>query len=101
MYRDNPLKKISWQDFQGLSPEEKGPYFLRDRRPYHVLTAQQFDRPTLEGICDLTTKIRMIGKTKGGIHFLIFIMNPVLHALKRCQKRNMGRQCPRRRAVRV
>jgi len=70
MYRDNPLKKISWQDFQTLSPEEKGPYFLRDRRPYHVLTAQQFDRPTLEGICDLATKIRMIGKTKGGIHFL-------------------------------
>ena len=24
----------------------------------------------LERICDLTTKIRMIGKTKGGIHFL-------------------------------
>jgi aspartate carbamoyltransferase catalytic subunit len=70
MYRDNPLKKISWQDFQKLEPREKGPYFLRGQRPYHVLTAQQFDRTMLERICDLTTKIRLIGKTKGGIRFL-------------------------------
>lgn len=70
MYRDNPLRKISWGDFQKLAPEEKGPYFLRERWPYHVLTAQQFDRRILERICDLATKTRMIGKTKGGIHFL-------------------------------
>jgi aspartate carbamoyltransferase catalytic subunit len=70
MYRDNPLKRISWQEFQKLTSREKGPLFLRDQRPYHVLSAQQFDRPMLERICDLTTKIRMIGKTKGGIHFL-------------------------------
>ena len=70
MYRDNPLKKISWQDFQKLTPEHKGAYFQREQRPYHVLTAQQFDRDMLERICDLTTKIRLIGKTKGGINFL-------------------------------
>jgi aspartate carbamoyltransferase catalytic subunit len=70
MYRDNPLTNISWHDFQKLTPEQKGPYFLREDRPYHVLTAQQFSRPMLERICDLTTKIRLIGKTKGGIHFL-------------------------------
>jgi len=70
MYQDNPLKKISWHDFQDLTPEQKGPYFLRGERPYHVLAAQQFNRPMLERICDLTTKIRLIGKTKGGIHFL-------------------------------
>jgi aspartate carbamoyltransferase catalytic subunit len=70
MYKDNPLKKISWQDFQKLTSEQKGPYFLRENQPYHVLTAQQFDRPMLERICDLATKTRMIGKTKGGIHFL-------------------------------
>lgn len=70
MYRDNPLKKISWQDFQRLTPKEKGPYFLREQRSYHVLTSQQFSRPILERICDLATKIRLIGKTKGGIHFL-------------------------------
>jgi aspartate carbamoyltransferase catalytic subunit len=70
MYRDNPLRRISWKDFQKLAPEEKGPYFLRDGRPYHVLTAQQFDRAMLERICDLATKTRVIGKTKGGIRFL-------------------------------
>ncbi len=70
MYRDNPLMNISWDDFQKLTPEQKGPYFLRQERPYHVLAAQQFNRPMLERICDLTTKIRLIGKTKGGIHFL-------------------------------
>lgn len=70
MYRDNPLKKILWQDFQKLAPEQKGAYFLRKQRLYHVLTAQQFDRAMLERICDLATKIRLIGKTKGGINFL-------------------------------
>jgi aspartate carbamoyltransferase catalytic subunit len=70
MYQDNPLKRISWTDFQNLMPEQKGPYFLREERPYHVLAAQQFNRPMLERICDLTTKTRLIGKTKGGIHFL-------------------------------
>ena len=70
MYRDNPLMKISWHDFKKLKLEEKGPYFQNQGRPYHVLTAQQFDRPMLERICNLTTEIRTIGKTKGGINFL-------------------------------
>ncbi len=70
MYRDNPLSKISWEDFQELKLAEKGPYFLRSGRPYHALIAQQFTRPMLERICELATKIRGIGKTKGGIHFL-------------------------------
>lgn len=70
MYRDNPLKKINWLDFQKLSHKEKGPYFLRNGRPYHTLIAQQFDHPMLERLCDLATKTRRIGKTKGGIHFL-------------------------------
>ncbi|MBN1268770.1 MAG: aspartate carbamoyltransferase [Kiritimatiellae bacterium] len=70
MYRDNPLQKISWDDFQKLDLEAKGPYFLRDGRPYHALIAQQFDRPSLERLCALATKIRRIAKTKGGLSFL-------------------------------
>lgn len=70
MYKDNPLLKISWHDFKQLELWEKGPYFQNQGRPYHVLTAQQFDRPVLERICNLTTEIRTIGKTKGGINFL-------------------------------
>jgi aspartate carbamoyltransferase catalytic subunit len=70
MYRDNPLSKITWTDFQELDLWDKGPYFLKNGRPYHTLIAQQFDRPTLERLCDLATMIRKIGKTKGGLHFL-------------------------------
>ena len=70
MYKDNPLRQISWLDFHNLKHEEKGPYFVRNGRPYHALIAQQFGRSTLERLCDLATKIRRIGKTKGGLHFL-------------------------------
>lgn len=70
MFKDNPLRKIGWIDFKNLSLEEKGTYFLKDGRPYHALIAQQFDRPMLERLCDFSTKIRRIGKTKGGLHFI-------------------------------
>lgn len=66
----SPLKKISWEDFQKLGLEDKGPYFCKNGNPYHALIAQQFDRPTLERLCELATKIRTIGKTKGGMNFL-------------------------------
>ncbi|NCC51649.1 MAG: aspartate carbamoyltransferase [Spartobacteria bacterium] len=70
MYRENPLSKISWEEYSDLSVAEKGKLFLKNERPYHTLIAQQFDRPVLERLCDLATMIRKIGKTKGGIHFL-------------------------------
>jgi aspartate carbamoyltransferase catalytic subunit len=70
MQTDNPFSNISWKEFQHLSLGDKGPYFLKNGRPYHALIAQQFDRPTLERLCALATMIRKIGKTKGGIHFL-------------------------------
>lgn len=70
MYRNNILKEIGWREFQELTSQEKGAYFLRKGHPYHVLIAQQFDRPVLEQICSLATKIRKIGKTKGGLLFL-------------------------------
>ena len=70
MYRDNPLKNVPWDIFQKLGPEEKGPYFLRHGRPYHALVAQQFDRPTLDRICEMASRIRRIAKTRGGLLFL-------------------------------
>lgn len=70
MFRDNPLRKISWQDFQQLDLIEKGKLFLRGGRPYHALIAQQFTRPMLDRLCDLATKIRRIAKTRGGMLFL-------------------------------
>lgn len=70
MYWDNALKKISWSDFNGLLPSEKVPYLMRDGWPYHALIAQQFDRATLDTLCNLATKIRTIAKTKEGALFL-------------------------------
>lgn len=70
MYRDNPLKSVSWEAFQKLETGEKGPYFLRNGRPYHALVAQQFDRPTLDRLCELASRIRRIAKTRGGLLFL-------------------------------
>ena len=70
MYRDNPLRTIGWEEFQQLAPEQKGRFFQREGRPYHALLAQQFDRPTLDRLCELATKIRRIAKTRGGLLFL-------------------------------
>ena len=70
MYRDNPLKSVPWDQFQNLETEEKGPYFLRHGRPYHALVAQQFDRPTLDRLCEMASRIRRIAKTRGGLLFL-------------------------------
>lgn len=70
MYRENPLKSIAWDDFQKVELEAKGPYFLRDEKPYHALIAQQFTRPMLDRLCELATRIRRIAKTRGGTLFL-------------------------------
>ena len=70
MYKNNELKNISWQDFQQLDRKEKAPFFLWEGRPYHALVSQQFDRPMLAHLCALATKIRLIGKTRGGLRFL-------------------------------
>lgn len=70
MFHDNKLKDISWGDFKKLSPEGRTPYIKRGDRPYHTLNSQQFDRASLDRLCALATKIRKIGKTRGGIHFL-------------------------------
>ncbi len=65
------LDGVKWDDFQQLSLEEKAPYFVQSSgRPYHCLIAQQFDREALDGLCDLATRIRRIGKSKVGMDFL-------------------------------
>lgn len=70
VYRDNPLRLLSWDDFQKLPPERKAPLFLKNQSPYHALIAQQFDRRLLDRLGDLATKMRKIAKTRGGMNFL-------------------------------
>ena len=81
MSRQNPLRNVSWQQFEAMTPEQKAPLFCAaDGTPYHVLIAQQFDRKMLDRVCDLATKTRRIAKTRGGMRFL----NDLL-----CEKRAM------------
>lgn len=70
IYRDNPLKAISWDEFQKASPEKRAPLFMRAGTPYHALISQQFDRATLDRLNDIATKMRKIAKTRGGMKFL-------------------------------
>ncbi len=70
VYRDNPLRSISWENFQRMSPAEKAPHFLRNGAPYHALLAQQFDRALLDRVTSVTTQMRLIAKTRGGMKLL-------------------------------
>ena len=67
------LTEIGWEEFSGLSLDEKSPYLARcegDGLPYHTLFAQQFDRPLLERLCALANRIRFINKSKEGALYL-------------------------------
>jgi len=64
------LGEMGWDAFQRLDLKQKSESFNIDRKPYHVLVAQQFDRQFLEDLGDLATFIRQIAKTKTGMDFL-------------------------------
>lgn len=73
--RTKRLDDISWDSFSNLPTEEKGEYFLqKNGLPYHVLIAQQFDRPTLDHLCRLATRIRLIAKSREGMGFLMGLL---------------------------
>jgi aspartate carbamoyltransferase catalytic subunit len=63
-------RAIDWEAFKELRGGEKKEYFMRDGDIFHVIMAQQFDRPILDYICDLATKIRGIAKGNQGVLFL-------------------------------
>jgi aspartate carbamoyltransferase len=48
----------------------KLPEFQRGERLRHIIFSQQFDRGLLDRLGQLSTKMREIGETKGGKHFL-------------------------------
>jgi aspartate carbamoyltransferase catalytic subunit len=64
-------KKYSWEEFYGLSLNEKNKLFQGDVVSiFHTLNAEQFDRITLDRIYYLTNIVRSISKTKNGATFL-------------------------------
>ena len=64
------LTDVDWEAFERLGVMEKAPYFNQDGREYHVLIAQQFDRPRLDALGYLATAIRRIAKSEVGMTFL-------------------------------
>jgi len=64
------MKGMKWDDFQKLRGSEKREYFLQDGKIFHVIMSQQFDRPFLDEMCRLATKIRGISKGATGAQFL-------------------------------
>jgi len=70
MPESKSLKGVSWESFTSLPLAEKAPYFRRGKKPYHALIAQQFDRASLDRLCDLATRTRRVAKTRGGGLFL-------------------------------
>ena len=64
------IRAIDWETFKDLRGSDKREYFTRDGTIFHVVMAQQFDRPFLDYICDLATKIRVIAKGNQGMLFL-------------------------------
>lgn len=59
-----------WDDFSKMKIEDKLPLFSKDERVYDVLFAQQFDRKSLDYLCNVADKLRQITKTKEGDRFV-------------------------------
>lgn len=65
------ITECTWAGFQKLSMSEKVACLAReDGTPFHTLFSQQFNRPILDEICSLATKIRTIAKSRAGMDFL-------------------------------
>ena len=59
-----------WEEFRARPLSERLPVFFKDGRIYDVLFSQQFDRPFLDAIYDLTNRIRRIAKVREGAKWL-------------------------------
>lgn len=67
------LNCLAWDEFNTLETADKLPYLSRDyndEKMFHVLFAQQFNRQTLDYLCDLADRIRKIHKQTDGALFL-------------------------------
>eukprot|EP00934_Nitzschia_sp_Nitz4_P000611 Nitzschia sp. Nitz4//scaffold298_size22859//131//1342//NITZ4_008525-RA/size22859-processed-gene-0.6-mRNA-1//1//CDS//3329546311//611//frame0 len=64
-------RQYDWEQFDKLSLTEKNKLFQGETTGvFHTLNAEQFDRPTLDRIYELTNIIRSISKTKNGATYL-------------------------------
>jgi len=59
-----------WEAFRTLPLHDRLPLFFREGRIYDVLFSQQFDRPFLDSMYELTNRVRRIAKDREGMNWL-------------------------------
>jgi len=59
-----------WEEFKDKPLPERLPLFTRDGRIFDVLFSQQFDRPFINSLYDVTNRIRRIAKIRTGMNWL-------------------------------
>jgi len=59
-----------WEEFLKRPLGERLPVFFKEGRIFDVLFSQQFDRPFLDSLYDLTNRIRKIAKVREGAKWL-------------------------------
>lgn len=64
------LRGTDWDRFHSSSLDDKALLLDEDGGLFHVLYAQQFDRPLLDSLGRLATRIRQVSKSKDGMTFL-------------------------------
>lgn len=57
-----------WRDLD--TPQGRQSHLQRQGRPFHVLRSRQFERETIERLCETATAIRRLDRTPGGRPFL-------------------------------
>jgi aspartate carbamoyltransferase catalytic subunit len=65
-----------WEEFKNRPLGERLPVFFKDGRIFDVLFSQQFDRPFLDSLYDLTNMIRRIAKVREGARWLHDLHGP-------------------------
>jgi aspartate carbamoyltransferase catalytic subunit len=66
-----------WHEYERLLDRPvmmKLPELERDARLRHIIFSQQFNRSTLDRLCQVTTKLREIGDTRDGSDFLATLL---------------------------
>ncbi|MDT8389651.1 MAG: aspartate carbamoyltransferase [Lentisphaeria bacterium] len=66
----NRFTNYTWDQFSSLNIAARADLFNDGDRAYHTLISQQFDRPMLDRLCRLATRVRLIAKSKPGVEFL-------------------------------
>jgi aspartate carbamoyltransferase catalytic subunit len=68
------LRDIAWTSFVKLPVERKAEFVHEDGRLFHVLYARQFDRPMLDELGHLATRIRTLAKSREGAMHLASLL---------------------------